>query len=259
MEKSIEDLVINAGDLVLKVVRPKEYINNRKTIIYYHGWSSNIDNYKVFAEIYATYGYQVVLPEIEGHGVRNEYESYDDFLDSIDVIIQSVAEFPDIKNIVLERLNGDPENIVISGHSLGGIIGSILYTRDEDLRHFIMFNSSADFINLMNDEGVSREDIVNRYDDFTYELLEKLNPMNNLDSLNSRSMDIYVGEFDNIINPKSMVEFLESLNNKGLNTSKMNLYEYNAAHGISYNMVRDSLYRLIDLIGINKVEKCNKK
>lgn len=51
-----------------------------------------------------------------------------------DVIIQSLAEFRDIKDLALNRLNGDKDNLVVSGHSMGGMITGAILAMDIALR-----------------------------------------------------------------------------------------------------------------------------
>lgn len=248
----IEKLSINAGDIPILVYRPKKYSNNRKTMIYYHGWSSNVENYELFGEIYASNGYQVIMPEIEKHGSRGS-ANYENFQEALDVIIQSVAEFQDVKNLAINRLNADSSNLTIGGHSLGGMIVSSIFTIDPSVKFGIIFNGLADFELLL-------ESLDSNINNKEREIFLMFNPMDKINTLDGRFLEIYVGNKDDVISSKAMKLFEEKLQELDIDKSNINFTYYDdAAHSITYKMIRESIKSLEKNIGKTEYECCNKK
>lgn len=249
--EKIEKHNILAGDIPITVYRPEKYSSNRKTIIYYHGWSSKVENYELFGEIIASNGYQIIMPEIEKHGVRGE-SNYKSFNEALDVIIQSVAEFRDIKDIAINRLNADKDNLVIGGHSLGGMITSSIFTIDENLKLAIIYNGLFDFELLL-------DNLDNPIEESEREVFLMFNPMDKIEKLNNRFLEIYVGLKDDVIPPEAMKDLEGNLKNYNINRRNINFNYYeNCSHDITYKMIRDTLKSLKETIGKTQYTCCDK-
>lgn len=123
--------IIIADKTPAYVIRPKNIEGKLKTIIFYHGWSSCAKNQIFRANILASYGYQVVLPEATFHGERGSLE-YDDIevvkRYMLETIMHNIEESPAIFKYVVEKLDADPKNIAVSGHSMGAITAGGLFT-----------------------------------------------------------------------------------------------------------------------------------
>ena len=91
------------------------------------------------------------------------------------------------------------------------------------------------------------------------EIFLMFNPMDKIEKLNNRKLDIHVGLDDKVI-PKDAMEYLEDkINNLEINSNeiKFNYYE-DAGHGVSYTMIRNTVDRLKEDIGITEYKCCNK-
>ena len=61
---------IKIGDVPAIIIEPREKTN--KTIVFYHGWGSSKERQIFRGNIFASYGYRVILPEARYHGERNK-------------------------------------------------------------------------------------------------------------------------------------------------------------------------------------------
>lgn len=235
---SIERLSIGAGDIHLVVYRPKPYSNNRKTIIHYHGYGSDVARYEHMAQLFALHGYQFVMPEMESHGVRGCVEDPYDYTGVMDIMIQTFAEYWDIKDLILNRLNGDIKNIAISGHSMGAMIASSIIARDKDIAFAILYNGLADYDML---DEIS-ENLSEKVDPIEREEFMKFNPTNFLESFHGRHALILIGDKDEIVKPKIMASFKQKLIDNYINIDNMHFINYDdAAHSIAYKMLDNAL------------------
>ncbi len=246
---TIEKLEIKAGHIPLLVFRPEKYSICRKTIIYYHGWSSSVDKYTLLGQLLAQQGYQVILPELSNHGKRGSAD-YDNFQGFTDVLVETVAEFLDIKDIALERLNGDRDNLVIGGHSLGGMIVSSILSIDPSIKHAFIFNGLFDFEQFI-------EKNISYLDAMDIELLREFNPKKRIENLDSKSIDIHVGSLDKTIPKKAMITLQRDLKTLNIDKSKI-LFTYyeDAGHGISYSMIFNALKEIKKTVGLTKFKQC---
>ena len=190
--------------------------------------------------IFAHHGFQVILPEVVKHGVRGRADNYESYKEMFDVVIQSVEEFDSIKEFAISELNSEEKNIIISGHSMGGIIISAIFARDLDLKSAIIFNSIINY-NELKDSS----------EDFTDEMKEKFdlyNPMDRLMNFSRRDMLVLVGELDEVIYPETMVRFQKILESEKVDFENMIFsFHYDCAHSISYKMVNEALNYALNL------------
>lgn len=250
LSEKIEKLEIQAGDIPITVIRPEKYSINRKTIFYYHGWTSNVENYELFGEIFASKGYQVIMPEINNHGKRGTTD-YDSYKTMFDVLVQSVAEFSAIKEIAEERLNADINNLVVAGHSLGGMIASSVFTIHTSIKLGLIFNSIFDIEIIMN--NMDEEFADSERDSYLL-----FNPMARVEYISGRNMEIFIGEEDLVIPKEGMEKFERELKNSEIKRDKINFnYYHSTGHSLSYKMIRDALYKCIDLVGLTEFKECH--
>lgn len=237
---NIERLEMKVDNIPLVVFRPVREVERYKTIIYYHGWSSDVGTYELMGRIFAHHGFQVILPEVVKHGVRGRADNYESYKEMFDVVIQSVEEFDSIKEFAISELNSEEKNIIISGHSMGGIIISAIFARDLDLKSAIIFNSIINYDELKDSS-----------EDFTDEMNEKFdlyNPMDKLMNFSGRDMLVLVGELDEVIYPETMVRFQKILESEKVDSENMIFsFHYDCAHSISYKMVNEALNYALNL------------
>lgn len=247
--EKIERLDIVVEDIPITIIRPEKYSQNRKTIIHYHGWSSSVEKQILFAEIFAQKGYQVIMPEIVYHGKRGtlDYEEHTLFYDTL---IQTVAEFKDIKKLAVERFNGDENNIVISGHSLGGMIAFAVLSIDTSIKLGTIYNSIADF-----DLFVEYFQI--KVDKDIEETFRLFNPLNRIENFANREIRISIGQRDHVIDPKNMDLLKTKLIENNINIDNIEFSYYSdCGHAIAYKMIRDNLEYIYKKIGTTEYKKC---
>lgn len=239
----IERLELQFGEIPLVVFRPENFREKYKTIIHYHGWSSIVETYELFGRIFAHYGFQVILPEVVKHGVRGSADDYESYREMFDVVNQSIKEFDLIKEFAISELNSEEKDLIISGHSMGGIITSAIFARDLDLKSAIIFNSIINYNEL--------KDNVEGSEDITDEMIEKIdvyNPMDKLMNFSGRDMLVLVGELDEVISPETMIRFQEILESEKVDSKNMIFsFHYDCAHSISYKMIEEALKYTLNL------------
>lgn len=247
----VEKLEIHIGDILLHVYRPKKYLLNRKTIIHYHGWGSKIETYDLFGKIYAEEGYQLVLPELPNHSKRGSID-YSSYTKAFDVAIQTIAEYSGVKEVIVDRLNGDRENLVISGHSLGGVIASAIFSMDKDIKLALIYNGIIDY-SYYKTGALGAEDV----DEETMEVFYSFDPMEFYKNLDGRNMLFMTGLLDNIIPPETMKNFEKKINSMDIDTSNMEFsYHEISAHPITYKMLKEGLEKTIKTIGRQDFSPC---
>ena len=96
--KGIPGLVITSGEKAKGVV------------LFYHGWSSQIEFQAVRGRILASYGYDVVIPDAVNHGHRGtlDYESKVVYPDFWQTIFQNLTEVPVMLEYIQENWPDTP-------------------------------------------------------------------------------------------------------------------------------------------------------
>lgn len=238
---SIERLNIKAGDIQLVVYRPKPYSNNRKTILHYHGYGSDVERYEMLGQIFALHGYQFVLPEVESHGVRGQIEDAYDYSGVMEIMNQTFAEYWYIKDLIMNRLNGDIKNFAVSGHSMGGMIASSLFARDLDIKFAIIYNGIADY-SYFEEVVENMEEFLEKVGRETMDEFLSFNPANFKDNLNGRHGLFLIGDKDEIVTPNLMENFKKLLEDNNVDIENLSFMHYeDVAHGVAYKMVDDAL------------------
>ncbi|SHH10506.1 hypothetical protein SAMN02745245_00553 [Anaerosphaera aminiphila DSM 21120] len=200
---------IYIGDVPAYVVTPKLNLEKYKTIIFYHGWSSCAKNQIFRANIFAGYGYQVVLPEARFHGERGtlDYESEEVSKENMmKVIMHNIEEFPSIYKYVIENLNVDEKNIAVAGHSMGAITAGGLFTFKKDLKTALLFNGTMNWKDVV-DTLIEGEDEISyermRINDF----MIQMNPQIHLENIENRALGLFNGAEDETVPPISQENF----------------------------------------------------
>ncbi|MDO5041379.1 MAG: prolyl oligopeptidase family serine peptidase [Peptoniphilus sp.] len=203
-------------DIPLYVLTPKNEDKAKKTVIFYHGWSSSAKNQLFRANILASYGYRVVLPEAQFHGERGnlEYEEETVFKNYFPrVIMHNIEEFPKIYKFIVEKLGADEDNMAVGGHSMGAITAGGLYTFKQNLKVALLFNGTMDWAWLA-------ESLVEGEKEVPYERLRmndfliQMNPLLQADDLVDRALVLLNGEEDDVMDPKSMEKFYDEISPK---------------------------------------------
>lgn len=234
------------NEIPLYVLSPKGCKEKYKTIIFYHGWGSSAKNQIFRANILASYGYQVVLPEARYHGERGtlDYEEAETVRAKMcQTIMHNIEEFPTLYKYVTDELKADEQNIVVSGHSMGAITASGLFTFKQSLKAAVLFNGACDWEWIV--------DSINSTGEVTYEMMRinefmlQMNPKEHLENLSDRYLIMYNGEEDKTIDPKVQEKFYELAKDSYKDKSKIKFEKWEAtSHQITTQMLEKAIITL---------------
>lgn len=222
---------------------PKEKKEDKyKTIVFYHGWSSNKESQRLRAYILASLGYQVIVPDAINHGERGIV----DYLDpSVGVdkfwptVIENIKEFNKIKKYIVNFLNGDIEKIAVTGNSMGGITAAGILANDDDIKTGVVLNGSCNW--TMTNEifrdmlKIDNDTIFRNIEDSIYDI----DPINNLNNLKGKNILLQHGLSDSVVNIKPQISFVNRLNKKDTNVELIR-YE-NLNHFVTTNMMEEMI------------------
>ncbi len=208
----IEEIKINDKDALL--VTPKD-IDVDKTIVFYHGWGSCKENQIFRANIFASYGYRVILPDAYYHGSRkNDDFDYEDIevlrKYILETIMHNIEEAPSIFKYIDENFGGE---IAVGGHSMGAITAGGLYNFKKDLKMAYVFNGMNDWAYLVNAVNDGREKDQLSYTEMRVnDFFLDMNPMESAENFKDRPIVLFNGEDDDVVDPKGQENFYKKLN-----------------------------------------------
>lgn len=119
------------------------------TLLYYHGWSSQKENQTLIAHLFASLGFQVLVPDAIHHGERGKFNDYDKaFCRNLFLtIMQNLAEFPLLLNHLTEQCGADKNAVAVAGNSMGGFTAAGIFTHNSAVKTAIVFNGACDWEN----------------------------------------------------------------------------------------------------------------
>jgi hypothetical protein len=199
----IEDIPV----LILKENKEKK---PRGVIFLYHGWSSKKENYHFIGGIYANEGYQVIIPDSINHGERGtlEYDNEKVMEENFwKTVINSVKEYFVIKEYLLENRILLSDKIFIAGNSMGGMISSGIFVKDQSILTMVVMNGACDWQDL--DEKIKESKNIDRKKGVDQKILEEYNPSSNFDDFSFRPFLLQHGSEDESV-PISTQEYFYS-------------------------------------------------
>ncbi|MDO5301449.1 MAG: alpha/beta fold hydrolase [Tissierellia bacterium] len=174
-------------------------------IIYYHGWGSSGASSRFRGELFALYGYPVLIADGMGHGERGSY-NYDDVDETGRylpvVLLQNLREFPMLREVLMEETG--VEELFVSGHSMGGMTACGLLSHPQ-VDGAVAFNGTGDWGRLLKE--VSPELMAAE----VREALLEQNPMGKLPAMEEKAICLINGELDESVDPKSQEAFYHEL------------------------------------------------
>lgn len=227
---------------VIRFVPKEKKEDKYKTIVFYHGWSSNKESQRLRAYILASLGYQVIVPDAINHGERGTV----DYLDpSVGVdkfwptVIENIREFDKIKRYIVNFLNGDIEKITVTGNSMGGITAAGILANDNDIKTGVVLNGSCNW--TMTNEifrdmlKIDNDTLFRNIEDSIYDI----DPINNLNNFKGKNILLQHGLSDSVVNIKPQISFFNRLNKKDTNVELIR-YE-NLNHFVTTNMMEEMI------------------
>lgn len=201
------------GKVPAIIIEPKEETN--KTLVFYHGWGSDNERQIFRGNIFASYGYRVVLPEARYHGDRNveKLDHGDKEVEGkyiLKVIMHNIEEAPSIFNYIEENYLGN--EIAVGGHSMGAITAGGLYAFKKDLKMAFIFNGINNWKELVR--GVNELKNQDKIDEREFRINEfflDMNPMDSPEAFKDRPFVLYNGEDDDVIDPAGQESFVKEV------------------------------------------------
>lgn len=230
------------------LITPKTGEEKYKTIVFYHGWSSSKENQIFRGSIFALYGFQVLIPQSNYHGSRNTGLNYEDpavereYLPR--TIMDNIIEAPEILRELVEIYNADPDNLYVSGHSMGAMTAGCLFTFSDLFKGALVFNGTLNLKPVIDEykSETSTEEV-----DRIHEFILQIDPINHIEKLKDRKLIMLNGAEDCDVNPKWQREFYEKAREVYEDNSKI-IFEtfYGTPHVLTTNMMEEGIKLLIN-------------
>lgn len=142
----LEVVSIKLGGIPCLYVKLDSNNDNRSTIIYYHGWSSNKENNLFLGKILAFHGYEVIIPDAIHHGEREALGNYgaEELREYFwEVIFNSVNEYKVLMTNAASILGTNKETVAVMGSSMGGFIASGVFASNKGVKCLINMNGAC--------------------------------------------------------------------------------------------------------------------
>lgn len=230
-------------DIPAILFRPKDVEGPLKTIIFYHGWTSSKEGQRLRGLIYATVGYQVLIPDAIYHGERGaiDYNTVDATY-FWETVLNNLHESDILIEELIGRYCADPDNISVIGHSMGGFTAAGIFTHNPSIESVVVFNGACawGYANeILKDQiGIQMTDRLKELEN----KINKLDPLNNLELLKDRPIFMLHGNKDGVVSIESQRCFYKEAKPVYSNQSLVKLIEYhNVNHHITTGMMEDSI------------------
>lgn len=188
----VNEEMATAGSIPVLWVLPEAEAKD-KIIIYYHGWGSDIESSRFRASIWAAADYPVLVVEEALHGARGSWD-YEDIQKLPEVVIENMKEFDAILACVRARF---PEKqIVVAGHSMGGMTAMGLLARDE-VAGVLALNGMGDWKILAAEEYKKAVDAYN--------------PMNRISEHKDKAICMLNGALDDVVDARYQKNYYEKI------------------------------------------------
>ena len=244
----IEERLVANEVAIIRFV-PKAIKKPYKTLIFYHGWGSDKNSQRIRGFLVATLGYQVIIPDAINHGERSPLSDYNDpesvFTYFWDTIFQNLEESSKLVDYILSKLDGDSNNLYVTGHSMGGFTAAGVFAHDERIKTAIPLNGSFNWTGsnkiFMKDIGALENlDMTDEKVLATEEKIVKLDPMNNLEKIINRPIKIIHGEKDSQVDINPQREFYNIMKEKYTREEDLSFTTiYGLDHFVTTNMMEE--------------------
>lgn len=251
MSGLIENYIVREEKINIEGIPCLRYIPEVKqdkleTIIFYHGLGSDKESQRMRGYILSSFGYQVIVPDAKHHGARDAKFTEDPLQLSRyfwQAILQSIDESEILIDNIIEKYNGDSDNIFVTGHSMGGFTSAGVFTHNEKIRGAAPLNGSFNW-KVSNDS--LRE--VHGHRDIKIEeekIVDILDPILHGDKIRDRDILILHGEKDTEVDIEPQRLFYREMKGQMEN---LNMIEYeDLGHFVTTNMMEDLIKWIQDL------------
>lgn len=206
------------------------------TVLLYHGWASNIENYMFFASTVSSWGYKVIVPELPHHGERGILNYFDKFVLQQyfwDVVFQGVKEAGEL----VCELSKTDDHIGFIGHSCGGFIAAGAFSNDSRVQSAIVINGSCAWVKF--EELYREKDGRPPMNSNERISLEEHDPISHLSFEGKKALLLLHGKEDTIIPIDSQRYFMNLKSNTP--SESLQIVEYSGVnHHLTIGMLQKS-------------------
>lgn len=228
------------------LLRPRDLMGTIPTIIFYHGWGSTKESQRIRGLIYATVGYQVLIPDAIYHGERNpiEYTSANGKY-FWETIFNNIEESNLLIEAAIKNHNADYDNISVIGSSMGGFTAAGIFTFNPSIKSLVVLNGSCAWRD--SNEELKKELTIEMSEEIKdiEKRIDELDPINHLELLKDRSILMLHGDSDSSVPIDSQRLFLQKIQPLYKDKEKIKLITYPGLnHYVTTNMMEESIYWL---------------
>ena len=187
---------------------PKGYEGLLPTVIYYHGWHSSKDAKRFEAQVIASNGYQVIVPDALHHGDRDAIDHDNQQNLEIylwEIILQSVKESKKFIEVIINEHEADSTRIGIMGSSMGAITAGGIFAHNPDVKCLVGFNGIFAWQEAIKINHLPSTSEVNM------ELIKHYDLMTNGDKIKERAILILHGTEDTSVPIESQRLFFNKM------------------------------------------------
>lgn len=200
-----------------------EHTKTGKTIMIFHGWGSSVNNYMVLAHDLSTFGFRVIIPEIEFHDSRNKLENHFSKEVTQEYFWKVIMKTIDEADHILEELGIRKEEVILMGVSMGGFIANGVFANGHNFAGLINVNGSGSF--LLSEKIFRENDHRPNMSTDEIEVLRNYDPLGKKTSCSP--ILLMHGEQDAVVSIKGQNDYFTYLN------------ESNAIHDVVFNTYKD--------------------
>ncbi len=246
-ERRSENMIIQEDWIhtVPLLIVEEEGSDEKPTLFFFHGVTSAKEHNLHIAYSIAKQGFRVILPDALYHGARGEgtRDSYRHFWT---VVQQSITEFPDLVEEVLQRYPSQEDELYIGGTSMGAITSYGLLKRYEWIKKACLFMGAPqyeEFSKLMFELAAQRDiHLTEEQKKQVFEQISADDLSKDVSVLKGRQLYIWHGTEDKTV-PYSFAErFLKQLQNSpDVNNADITFFaEKGADHKITRKAMLDA-------------------
>lgn len=235
---AVEEEKIKIQDRPVWEYRPVDSTKNG-AVVFYHGWSSSAELNRFRAQIIASYGYRVLLPEAMHHGERGVIDYHDPVTRAsrfFPVIDASTKEFADLQAHLTDcGIN----KIMVTGHSMGGYTTASVFAQYPQITAAAVINGSFHFEPIVKyiETVLSKEDLEAVRDSHIH---FGSDPAKEIDALVNRPILMVNGGADPVILPSWQRVFYKQITPLYDDQERIRFVEYeHLGHFVTTNIMEE--------------------
>ncbi|KEO85170.1 alpha/beta fold hydrolase [Tumebacillus flagellatus] len=224
------------------LVRP-ESAGALPTMVFYHGWGTQVEWFTFLATVMAQQGYNVWMPEVPLHGQRGHLENHfnaEGYARYWEAVMSAVDEVPNMISDLAALPFVDGARLALVGSSMGGQIASAAFARNLNVKVLAAVNSAPNFVKF--EDHSRKQEGRPPVDGRERERLRAYDPMEQVAALAGRKILLLHGTADEIMPFALTAEFHEKLGTSDLRPAR------HVGHHLTLSMLEECLGYLRDTL-----------